>query len=61
MEALEQFLHMGGYAAYVWSAYAITLVVLALNAARAQFAERRELAQLARHLHSPSSHHDATT
>jgi heme exporter protein D len=26
-----EFLHMGGYAAYVWSAYGITLLVLVLN------------------------------
>jgi heme exporter protein D len=25
------FLHMGGYAAYVWPAYAVTLTVIALN------------------------------
>ena len=38
MSALTQFLHMGGYAAYVWSAYAITVIVLALNATRARLA-----------------------
>jgi heme exporter protein D len=26
-----EFLHMGGYAAYVWSAYGITLAVLLFN------------------------------
>ncbi|MBM3487640.1 MAG: heme exporter protein CcmD [Alphaproteobacteria bacterium] len=29
MDALGQFLAMGGYGAYVWPAYAIALVVLA--------------------------------
>ncbi len=28
---MSEFFHMGGYAAYVWSSYAIALVVLALN------------------------------
>ena len=27
----NEFLHMGGYAFYVWSAYGITLLVLLLN------------------------------
>jgi len=31
MDALTEFLHMGGYAFYVWTAYAITCVVLVLN------------------------------
>ena len=31
MDALTEFLHMGGYAFYVWTAYAITTVVLVLN------------------------------
>ena len=28
---MSEFLHMGGYAAYVWPAYAITAIVLILN------------------------------
>ena len=28
---MNEFLHMGGYAAYVWSAYGISLGVLILN------------------------------
>ena len=31
MSALREFLHMGGYAVYVWSAYALALVVLLWN------------------------------
>jgi len=31
MDALTEFLHMGGYAFYAWTAYAITTVVLVLN------------------------------
>jgi heme exporter protein D len=29
--AIQDFLRMGGYADYVWSAYGITLAVLAVN------------------------------
>ena len=28
---LEEFLHMGGYAFYVWTSYGITLLVLLAN------------------------------
>ena len=28
---MDSFLHMGGYAFYVWTSYALALVVLALN------------------------------
>ena len=28
---LSEFFHMGGYATFVWSSYALTLVVLVLN------------------------------
>ncbi len=29
--SLRDFLHMGGYAGYVWSAYGLTTLVLVLN------------------------------
>lgn len=31
MESLRTFLHMGGYAVYVWSSYLLALVVLVVN------------------------------
>ena len=31
MESLRTFLHMGGYAFYVWVSYGLALVVLILN------------------------------
>ena len=47
---MRQFLAMGGYAAYVWPAYAVTLAVVGLNVvwarralARARAAARRRL------------------
>ena len=30
-DSFSNFIHMGGYAAYVWPAFAITLVVLVAN------------------------------
>ena len=48
---MREFLDMGGYAAYVWPSYAVTLGVIALNVywarralARARAAARRRLA-----------------
>jgi heme exporter protein CcmD len=38
---MKAFLDMGGYAVYVWPAYAVTLAVVVLNI----FAARRALAQ----------------
>ncbi len=31
MDAFNDFIHMGGYAAYVWSSYGIALVVFGLS------------------------------
>jgi heme exporter protein D len=45
---MKEFLHMGGYAFYVWSAYAIALVVLLYNLVSPIVARRRLLASLAR-------------
>ncbi len=49
MAGVWEFLHMGGYAAYVWPAYGLTaLVMLALLVAsvRGLRVRRRELARL---------------
>jgi heme exporter protein D len=47
MSHLSDFLHMGGYAAYVWPSYGLTLLVLLLNIywARRRLAEAREQAR----------------
>ncbi|VAW82560.1 hypothetical protein MNBD_GAMMA14-614 [hydrothermal vent metagenome] len=44
---MNDFLHMGGYAAYVWSSYGITLVVLLANLVAPIMARRKLLTQLA--------------
>jgi heme exporter protein D len=48
---MREFLDMGGYAAFVWPSYAVTLAVVALNVvwarrslARSRAAARRRLA-----------------
>ncbi len=43
---LREFLHMGGYAGFVWTSYGLTTLVLVLNwvSARRSEAEQRLLA-----------------
>ena len=44
---MKEFFDMGGYAAFVWPAYAVTLAVVALNIywARRQLAQARAAAR----------------
>ena len=46
MQHLMQYLAMGGYAAFVWPAYAVALLVLGGLAAQSLRAYRRNLRQL---------------
>ena len=62
MEALRQFLAMGGYAAYIWPAYLIAAAVLAgLLVSSLQSARKREaeLAALRRARHGGDADGDA--
>ena len=45
---LAEFFHMGGYAGYVWSSYAIALLVLVMNVMAPVLQRRRLISQLAR-------------
>jgi heme exporter protein D len=47
MDAIREFLAMGGYAPYVWGAYGLSAAVLAFNAVVPQMRERRLLRVLA--------------
>jgi len=47
---------MGGYAIYVWSSYAIAVVVLGLNAILPVRTERREIAELQRAINARTKH-----
>lgn len=47
MNEIARFFDMGGYAPYVWSAYALALVVLAANVAGPWLRRRRLLRRLA--------------
>ena len=47
MTALQTFLHMGGYASYVWTAYGLAAVVLGGAAWSSRRRERRILGRLA--------------
>jgi len=55
---LREFLAMGGYGAYVWSAYGITALVLVANALAAWRGERRALAELQRRLSGAGADND---
>lgn len=60
MSGLEAFLHMGGYAPYVWSSYAIAVVLLVLNIVLPRRAERAALRRLARRA-ALGENHDAAS
>lgn len=47
MDAVQRFLAMGGYAAFVWSAYGLAFVVLVLNALVPRAQEKTLLKQIA--------------
>jgi len=48
MNSLESFLHMGGYAGFVWPAYVLTFTLLLLNHVLQQRRQKRILRQLGR-------------
>lgn len=48
MESLQTFMHMGGYAVYVWSSYGLALVVLTLNVVLPRKREQEFLKMLQR-------------
>lgn len=60
MSGLEAFLHMGGYAPYVWSSYAIAVVLLVVNIVLPRRAERAALRRLARRAALGESHDAAS-
>ncbi len=47
---MAEFLHMGGYAFYVWSSFGVTAVVLVAIAVSAILRHRRELCRISRRL-----------
>ena len=60
MSGLEAFLHMGGYAAYVWSSYALAAALLVANIVAPRRAERDAMRRLARR-EALGENHDATS
>ena len=46
MSSLQEFLTMGGYAAYVWPAYGLAALVLVVNAVQPVRRLKAKLAQL---------------
>ena len=47
---LSEFIHMGGYAAYVWSSYALFLVVMLLNVIQPVLRERKTIRDIKKRL-----------
>ena len=60
MSGLDAFLHMGGYAPYVWSAYALAAVLLIVNIVLPRRAESAALKRLARR-EALGENHDTTS
>ncbi len=62
MSAWREFIAMGGYGVYVWSAYGLSAALLVANLVAALRRERRVLQEIARELSRPSTvgqSHDA--
>jgi len=57
---VSEFLQMGGYAAYVWSAYGITLAVLCLNVWSAKRLRRQNLERARHKVHAEEPARQAT-
>ena len=56
---MSEFLGMGGYAAYVWSAYAVFLIVLLFDAIGPLRQRRRTLRELGARLRRDAARKDA--
>ena len=48
--SLTEFLHMGGYGFYVWTSYALALIVLALNLLMPIWRRKKLISDFARRL-----------
>jgi heme exporter protein CcmD len=48
--SLREFLHMSGYAGYVWTAYGLTAAVLLLNWVSARRSEAEQIASAQRRM-----------
>ena len=49
LQAIKNFIHMGGYAMYVWPAYGVTLSIFIFNIVAALQTQRRAWQQLQRY------------
>ncbi|MHC1479876.1 heme exporter protein CcmD [Frateuria aurantia] len=57
---MSHFFAMGGYAAYVWPAYAVFFIVLLADTLAAQWRRRRELAELRRRMNRQTQRQERT-
>lgn len=58
MTGISEFLHMGGYAVYVWTSYGLTAVVLLINYILPLRRERQLLKKLGRLQSGKSAQYD---
>lgn len=61
MNALQTFFAMGGYAAYVWPAYALFFIVLLADTVAPRLRRRRVLAELRARLARQSARQERDT
>ncbi len=54
--SLSEFISMGGYAAFVWPAYAVALIVLVGNIVSARSSHRRAIVDARRRAEAQESH-----
>jgi heme exporter protein D len=59
VSGLDAFMHMGGYAPYVWSSYGLAALLLVINIVLPRRAEQAALRRLARR-EALGENHDAT-
>ncbi len=52
INSLLQFLNMGGFGVYVWSAYGVVIVILLLNFLLPWYRKKQYLKQLANHVNT---------
>lgn len=59
--SMSEFFYMGGYATYVWSSYALALIVLIANLLSPYFRKKRLIRELARKARLQRTSYDSTS
>lgn len=59
--SMSEFFHMGGYAIYVWTSYALAMMVLIANLLSPYFRKKRLIREIARKARLQRTSHDPTS